>query len=76
MRGTMREVLDNGEDGAQDSWKNPDSGASGTIKVFNTFEQNGLRCRRASFSNSAGGFEQTSTYNLCKVADGTWKFAP
>ena len=76
MRGTMSEVLDNGADGAEDSWENPDSGASGAIQVLNTYEENGLQCRRARFSNSAGGFEGISYFNLCKVADGSWKFAP
>lgn len=76
MRSTTREVLDNGADGTQKTWENPDSGASGTIKVLNTYEQNGLRCRRTHFSNSAGGFDGAGTFNLCKVADGSWKIAP
>lgn len=76
LRSTAREVLDNAADGTEDSWKNPDSGASGTIKVLNTYEQEGLRCRRTYFANSAGGFHGTGIFNLCKVADGSWKIAP
>lgn len=76
LRSTARAVLDNGADGTEDSWRNPDSGSYGSIKVLNTYEQNGLRCRRTYFSNSAGGFHGTGIFNLCKVADGTWKIAP
>jgi hypothetical protein len=76
LRSTARDVLDNGADGSEDSWENSDSGASGSIKVLNTYEKDGLRCRRTYFANSAGGFHGTGIFNLCKVADGTWKIAP
>lgn len=76
FRSTMQETLDNGADGSEGTWENPDSGGHGSIKVLSSFEQEGLRCRRARLSNSAGGFEGGGTFNLCKVADGTWKFAP
>jgi surface antigen len=76
LRSTARPLLDNGADGSEDSWKNPDSGSYGSIKVLNTFQKDGLRCRRTYFSNSAGGFHGTGIFNLCKVADGSWKIAP
>ncbi len=76
LRSTARELLDNGADGTEDSWENPASGSSGSIKVLNTYQQNGLRCRRTYFSNSAGGFHGSGIFSLCKVADGSWKIAP
>ena len=76
LRSTAREVLDNGADGSEDSWENPDSGSSGSIKVLSSFQQDGLHCRRAHFSNSAGGFHGSGIFNLRRVADGSWKIAP
>ena len=76
LRGTTRELVDNGADGKEDSWKNSASGSDGSVKVLNTYEHNELRCRRAYSSNSAGRFNGSGVYSLCKVADGSWKIAP
>lgn len=76
LRSTARPLLDDGADGSQASWENTDSGSYGSIKVLNTFQKDGRRCRRTYFSNSAAGFHGTGIFNLCKVADGSWKIAP
>ncbi len=76
LRATAREVLDNGADGTEASWSNPATENSGSIKVLNTYEENGLRCRRTEFSNHARGLSGSGIHRLCKVADGTWKIAP
>lgn len=75
LRATAREALDNGADGTEVSWKNADTDVSGTIMVMNTYEENGLRCRKTKFLNHARGLTGGGIYRLCKVADGKWKIS-
>ena len=76
MRSTARRTLDNADDGTTATWSNPETGASGSITVINTYEEEGRRCRKTKFFNSARGLTGTGIFRLCKVEDGTWKVAP
>ena len=44
--------------------------------MMTTFQENGLRCRKAKFTNEARGMVSIQTHSLCKADDGTWKIAP
>jgi surface antigen len=68
----MREALEQDADGTTRRWKNPDSGASGTLTPVSTFEQNGVKCRRLEIVNTVQGLTARSTFNMCRQADGTW----
>lgn len=76
LRSTARKTLDNGADGTEASWSNPDTDASGSIKVLSTYQENGLRCRKTQITNQARGLAGSGIFRLCKVADGTWKISP
>ena len=54
LRGTARNALDNAADGTTASWKNPETDATGSVTVLNTYEEDGRKCRRTKFFNSAG----------------------
>ena len=76
MRSNARAALDSGADGAQADWKNDSTGASGYIKVISSYEEEGRKCRKAEFSNSARGMTGGGIFRLCKADDGTWKLSP
>lgn len=76
LRSAVRQALDDGDQGETFGWHNETSGASGTITVLEDSEHEGMKCRRAKFFNSAGGFTGTGHHRLCKTADGTWRIAP
>lgn len=60
MQETTRTALDNAPDGETVSWSNSDSGASGTIRPLETYDMDGMRCRRTELSNSAGDYPATA----------------
>ena len=71
-RAAIKKTLDSGPDGQAQTWSNPKTKASGTVKPTKTFTKDGMRCRTTDFSTSAGGESAASTWNLCKTKDG-WK---
>jgi hypothetical protein len=75
LRATVRQALDDGEQGEEIGWHNDATGASGTITLLEGSELNGMSCRRTRFFNSAGGVTGTSTHRLCKTANGEWRLA-
>jgi surface antigen len=70
------EALDEAPDGDNRGWKNPDTGAFGTVQPLSTYEAHGTTCRKVEIFNSAGGFSATSRFDFCQQADGSWKVAP
>ena len=76
MRSALTDVLDNGEAGAATSWKNPDTGNSGSMEALDRSEHQGHPCRRARISNTGRGLTSSGVFRLCKGPDGQWKFAP
>ena len=68
----MRKALDEGRDGQEFAWKNPKTSASGTVTPLAPFEKQGMHCRGAAFTTSAGGKSGRSEWNLCKTPEG-WK---
>ena len=73
-RAEIAKALDSGTDGQTQTWSNPKTKASGTVKPTKTFTKDGMRCRATEFTTSAGGERGASTWNLCKTKDG-WKVA-
>lgn len=71
-RAAIRKTLDTGPDGQTQTWTNPKTKASGTIKPTKTFTQDGMRCRAADFTTSAGGERGASSWKLCNTKEG-WK---
>jgi surface antigen len=70
----MRKALDEGRDGQAFEWNNPASSASGTVTPLARFSRQGMECRGAAFTLTAGGKSSTSRWNLCRTPDG-WKVA-
>lgn len=73
-RAEITKALETGQDGQTQAWSNPKTKASGTVKTTKTFTKDGMRCRAAEFTTSAGGERGASTWNLCNTKEG-WKVA-
>ena len=73
-RAEITKALETGTDGQTQTWSNPKTKASGTVKPTKTFTKEDMRCRAAEFSTSAGGERGASTWTLCKTKEG-WKIA-
>ena len=70
----IRKALDEGQQGRSYEWKNPATGASGSITPGASFERGGMPCRAARFTIAAGGKNSASAWNLCRTPEG-WKVA-
>jgi surface antigen len=73
-RAEITKALETGQDGQTQTWSNPKTKASGTVKPTKTFTKDGMRCRAAEFTTSAGGERGASTWTLCNTKEG-WKVA-
>jgi surface antigen len=64
--------------GASESWKNDQSGASGSVSLKGNSRRHGLACRTLGYQahSGAGVSPSGSTLIWCKTQDGSWKIAP
>ncbi|MCP3667260.1 MAG: hypothetical protein GY696_32995 [Gammaproteobacteria bacterium] len=76
LRGVVLGALNHGEDGKRAEWNNPDSGHSGSITPLDTFEREGMRCRKTKFVTASDIMTGRSEFLLCKIPSGEWKVAP
>ncbi len=67
-------ALENVQSGKTTSWKNPDSGHSGSITPIKTFEdKKGTYCREFVQKVYIGGREQEAYGTACRRPDGSWE---
>jgi surface antigen len=60
--------------GTTTTWRNPDSGNSGTVTPTRTFQNNsGQYCREYQQTITVGGKQEQSYGTACRQPDGTWK---
>ncbi|WP_211103785.1 RT0821/Lpp0805 family surface protein [Skermanella pratensis] len=70
------DMLRNAPDGESRPWSNPQTGHGGTITMVRSYERNGMPCRDARMSSDVGRRNVVYILPVCRIADGTWKFAP
>lgn len=75
MQETARKALSEAPDGTLVEWSNPKTGSSGTIKPLDTFQQKGLKCRRAEVTNKYKALLGGTTLVACEVKKGEWKYS-
>lgn len=73
MNRTQQQTFENAKAGRTSSWKNPDSGAHGTITPTRTYESNGEYCREFNQTISVGGKTQKGYGTACRQPDGSWQ---
>ncbi len=59
--------------GQSTSWRNPDSGHSGTITPTRTYQQAGLDCRDFETTVTIDGKTERAVGRACRQPDGTWR---
>ncbi|QQP91605.1 hypothetical protein IGS68_10510 [Skermanella sp. TT6] len=75
IMGVGADMLRNAPDGETRPWSNPQTGNAGTITMIRSYERNGLPCRDAKLTSDVGQRSVVYVLPVCRIADGTWKFA-
>ncbi len=70
---TQTQALEYNRVGTTSSWKNPDSGASGSITPTKTYDNGGRYCREYTQNIQVGGKAQSGHGTACRNPDGTWE---
>jgi surface antigen len=71
---TTQQTLEVAPSGHTNSWRNPDSGNSGTITPTQAYTKNdGQPCREFQQTVTIGGDIEEAYGTACRQADGTWK---
>jgi surface antigen len=69
------EVLNEGEDGREYSWSNPETGSSGSFMAEPAVERGGLNCRLLTIVTQARTASNTSQFTFCRQENGEWRIA-
>jgi surface antigen len=71
---TTQQALDSKPSGTTTTWRNPDSGNSGSVTPIRTYQaDNGRYCREYEQTVTIGGKPQKSYGTACRQPDGTWQ---
>lgn len=70
---TQSQALEHNKVGTTSSWRNPDSGASGTFTPTKTYENGGQYCREFNQTINVGGKVERGYGTACRNPDGSWK---
>jgi surface antigen len=74
LQNTQQATLENNPSGQTSTWKNPDSGNSGTITPQPARQTNeGTYCREYQQTITVGGRTEEAYGEACRQPDGTWK---
>jgi surface antigen len=67
-------TLETAPSGTTTTWRNPDSGNSGTVTPTRTYQDNsGQYCREYQQTITVGGKQEQSYGTACRQSDGSWK---
>lgn len=72
LQETGKKAVDDNADGKTSSWKNSQSGNSGSITPLDSSTIDGNHCRRVKFINRAKENYSESTFTFCKI-NNLWK---
>jgi len=71
---TAQDALEYNKTDQVSTWRNPDSGNSGTVKPVSTYRSDaGTDCREFESTIYVDGKQETGTGTACRQPDGTWK---
>ncbi|SAK41339.1 RT0821/Lpp0805 family surface protein [Caballeronia ptereochthonis] len=77
LNNAAQKALDTKQDGESLDWNNKGTGNTvpidGTVTPQNSFESDGVKCRKITLVARAKGQTQTWTPVACKASDGKWK---
>jgi surface antigen len=75
MDKTKNYALETNKVGMTSSWRNPDSGASGTFTPTRTYQSGGQYCREFNQTISVGGKTERAFGTACRMPDGSWQIS-
>lgn len=71
---TTQQALESKPSGSTSTWKNPDSGNSGSVTPIRTYQAgDGQYCREYEQTVTIGGKPQKSYGTACRQPDGSWQ---
>ncbi|MDB2414304.1 RT0821/Lpp0805 family surface protein [Rickettsiales bacterium] len=71
---TSQQALENNRTGTSMSWKNPDTGHSGSVTPTRTYQtSSGSHCREYTQTINVDGKTEQAYGNACRMPDGTWQ---
>jgi surface antigen len=70
---TQQQAFEHNRSGTTSSWKNPDSGASGSVTPTKTYESSGRHCREYTQTINVGGKTEKGYGTACRTPDGSWE---
>jgi len=73
MAKTTQRTLEVVRDGETNTWRNPNTGNSGTVVPTRTYQSNNTYCREFQQTVVVGGQQQSAYGTACRQPDGTWK---
>jgi hypothetical protein len=74
LREAAMDLLLHEDVGASRDWRNPQSTASGKIKITKAFKStDGFLCKVLRIDNSAADWHGRATYPVCEIHPGDWK---
>lgn len=73
MAQNSQSTLERTPTGQSTSWRNPDSGHSGTFTPTRTYQEQGRDCREYEQTIYVGGRNETAVGRACRNPDGTWQ---
>lgn len=74
MAQTTQQALDTAPSGTVSTWRNPDSGHSGTVTPTRTYQtQTGQYCREFRQTVTIDGRVEEAQGRACRQPDGTWQ---
>ena len=76
MGQTLDDALKEQPQGATSEWENPKSGSSGKITIVQSYEAQGLPCKRIKAFNTAKDRSSEGEFDFCEQTDGQWKAVP
>lgn len=76
VRDALIGTLEEQTDGVTTNWANPLTGSSGFIRPVQTFERDGMHCRKLEIRNIIDEQSNDWVFNFCKLPEGDWKIAP
>lgn len=69
-----QKALETSPDGQPVTWRNPNSGHSGTVTPVNVYQNNsGQYCREYTQTINVGGQKESAYGRACRQPDGSWK---
>lgn len=69
---SYQHAMESGRSGQVEAWRNPDSGAYGSITPIKTYQSNERYCREFRQTVTIGSKQEESVGRACRNPDGTW----